>query len=141
MTHDTRHGVRISEALYHEIVAHCQQEYPKEACGLLVANATGAVERITRMTNVEHSPIGYQMDPKEQLRVMKQMRQQAQTMAGIYHSHTASAAYPSPVDVSLAVYPEVSYVLVSLQDQARPDVRSYRIVDGTITQEDLQIGE
>ena len=70
---------------------------------------------------------------------MKRLRQMKQEMMAIYHSHTASAAYPSPVDVRLAVYPEVSYVLVSLKDQTHPEVNSYRIQDGTITREDLQV--
>lgn len=130
----------FSKTLYHDIIAHCQQAYPKEACGLLAANADGRIGQIYRMTNIEDSAISYAMDPNEQLRVMKQMRQQGQAMVGIYHSHIASEAYPSPVDVHLAVYPEVSYVLVSLQDRDRPAIRSYRIVDGTITPEDLQIG-
>ena len=93
------------------------------------------------MTNTEESPVSYQMDPKEQLRVMKQMREAEQEMLAIFHSHTASEAYPSPVDVSLAVYPEVSYVLVSLTDRAHPAIRSFRIEDGAIAEEDIQIQE
>ncbi|MBI1992025.1 MAG: M67 family metallopeptidase, partial [Candidatus Omnitrophica bacterium] len=121
--------------------AHCRRQYPKEACGVL-AGATqppagqGAdVVAVYPMTNVEDSPIGYAMDPKEQLRLEKTMRQRGQRMVGIYHSHTASAAYPSPVDVRLAISPDLSYVLVSLQDRAHPDVKSYRIEGAAITPE------
>ena len=98
------------------------------------------VEQVYPMTNVDASPISYQMDPKEQLRVMKQMREARHEMVAIYHSHTASAAYPSPVDVRLAGYPEVSYVLVSLKDQGAPDMKNYRIQDGIIRREDMQVG-
>lgn len=128
--------LRMSPALYDEIVTHCQRQHPKEACGLLAGAATGpaseepVVVQVYPMTNVEDSPIGYAMDPKEQLRIEKTMRQRQQRMIGIYHSHTASAAYPSSVDVSLALSPALSYVLVSLQDRARPEFKSYRI-DGT----------
>ena len=128
----------ISKVLYDQIIAYCQSRYPKEGCGLLAGRA-GLIEQVYPMTNVDDSPIGYSMDPKEQLRVMKQMRQANQEMLAIYHSHTTSAAYPSPVDVRLAVYPEVSYVLVSLKDQAKPEVHSYRIQDGVITREDVQV--
>jgi proteasome lid subunit RPN8/RPN11 len=86
---------------------------------------------------VEDSPIGYSMDPKEQLRVEKQMRARGQRMAGIYHSHTASEAYPSSVDVRLAISPELSYVLVSLQDRLRPVLKSYRIDGTAITPEEV----
>ena len=119
---------------YEEIVAHCQSRYPKEACGLL-AGADGAVAQVYPMTNVDDSPIGYAMDPKEQLQVEKQMRQRQQRLIGIYHSHTASAAYPSSVDVRLAISPELSYVLVSLKDRGRPELHSYRIDGTTITPE------
>ena len=132
-------GLRLPKPLYEDVIAHCQQDYPKEACGVL-GGRQGAVAKVFPMTNVDRSAISYQMDPKEQLRVMKQMRQDGHDMLAIYHSHTASAAYPSPVDVTLAVYPEVSYVLVSLADRQQPQMRSYRIVDGAILPEDLQLG-
>ena len=122
--------LRIPRALYEEVVAHCQSRYPKEACGLLAGRTAGSAARIYPMTNVEDSPIAYAMDPKEQLRVEQAMRAAGLRLVGIYHSHTASEAYPSSVDVGLAISPEVSYVLVSLKDRQRPDLKSYRI-DGT----------
>ena len=128
----------LSKALYEEMIAHCKRDYPKEACGILAGKA-GEVEQVYPMRNVEDSPIGYSMDPKEQLAVEKQMRSRNQQMVGIYHSHTASPAYPSSVDVSLAISPDIAYVLVSLKDQARPEVKSYRIQEGLISAEDLQV--
>ena len=76
-----------------EVVAHCQRQYPKEACGLL-AGANGIATQVYPMRNVEDSPIGYAMDPNEQLRVERAMRSEGLRMAGIYHSHTATEAYP-----------------------------------------------
>ena len=131
--------VRMSRALHDEVIAHCKSRYPKEACGYLAADGAGAVAQVYPMTNVEDSPIGYSMEPKEQLKVDKQMRQASQRLAAIYHSHTASAAYPSSVDVRLAISPEVSYVLVSLRDQAHPAFKSYRIEGQRITEEPVQI--
>ena len=131
--------LRLSRQMYDEIIAHCQAQYPKEACGIL-AGQSGIVSQVYPTTNVEDSPIGYAMDPKEQLAIEKQMRSRSQQMVGIYHSHTATAAYPSPVDVGLAISPDVSYVLVSLKDRASVDFKSYRI-DGTrITPEDVAVG-
>ena len=130
--------LRISRHFYEEIIAHCQSKYPKEACGLLAGQA-GDVVAIYLMTNVEDSPIGYAMDPKEQLQVEKQMRKQGQRLLGIFHSHTASDAYPSSVDVRLAISPEVSYVLVSLKDRTHPVLKSYRIGGSRITPEDAVI--
>ncbi len=129
--------MRIPRALSDEIMAHCQREYPKEACGIL-AGRDDVVEQVYPMRNVENSPIGYSLDPKEQLQVEKHMRASQQRMIGIYHSHTASDAYPSPVDVRLAISPAISYVLVSLKDRAAPIMHSYRIDGQQITQEELQ---
>ena len=131
-------ALTIPRAVYDSIVAHCDREYPKEACGLL-AGTDGSVAQAYPMTNVENSPIGYAMDPKEQLLVEKQMRQRQQRLIGIYHSHTASDAYPSSVDVSLAISPDVSYVLVSLKNRRQPVLNSYRIDGARITPESVRI--
>lgn len=129
--------LRIPALLVSEILAHCQREYPKEACGILAGR--DQAEQAYPMTNVEDSPIGYAMDPKEQLQVEKQMRQRGQRMIGIYHSHTASDAYPSSVDVRLAISSDIAYVLVSLKDRACPVVKSYRIEGSTITSEEVVV--
>ena len=126
--------LRISRACYDEVIAHCRSRYPKEACGLL-AGQRERVARVYPMTNVEDSPIGYAMEPREQLRLEKTMRARGERLVGIYHSHTASEASPSSVDVELAISPEISYVLISLKDRQRPDVKSYRIDGTTVTPE------
>ena len=141
--------LKLSKPFYEEMVAHCRSAYPKEACGIL---AGAVAQRLTPndqrrvvvavypMRNVEDSPIGYSMDPKEQLAVEKQMRTRGQNMLGIYHSHTASEAYPSSVDVSLAISPDVSYVLIALKDQRQPIMKSYRIEGAVIQSEAVEVG-
>ncbi|MBI2093720.1 MAG: M67 family metallopeptidase [Candidatus Omnitrophica bacterium] len=137
--------LQISQAQYNDIVDHCQKQYPKEACGLLagepslVANASLQVREVYPMRNVEDSPIGYSMDPREQLQVERKMRQRGQRLIGIYHSHTSTAAYPSSVDVGLALSPDLSYVLVSLKDASHPEIKSYRIDGTAVLPEPLEI--
>lgn len=132
----------IERALYEIAIEHCRSRYPKEACGLFASAAhDGPVAEVYPMTNVEDSPIGYAMDPNEQLRVEKQMRQRGQRLRGIFHSHTATDAYPSSVDVRLAISPDISYVLVSLKDRDRPVLRSYRIDGAAIMEEPVRIEE
>lgn len=121
-----------------QIVAQSKREFPNEACGIL-AGRGGAVEKVYEMSNVDKSPSAYFMDAKEQFKVMKQIRNLGLEMAGIYHSHVASQAYPSAHDVELAFYPEVSYVIVSLQHENRPSIRSFKIKEGTITEEEVKI--
>ena len=133
--------LRVPKACYEETIAHARRQYPKEACGVLAGLAqpqpgqAADVMQVYPMTNVEDSPIGYSMDPKEQLALEREMRQRGQRMLGIYHSHTASDAYPSSVDVDLAISAELSYVLVSLRKKEQPVLKSYRI-DGTAVSEE-----
>lgn len=137
--------LRLSRHLQDEIIAHCRSRYPKEACGIIAGSreqevgSEGNALQVYPMRNVEDSPIGYSMDPREQLQVEKRMRAAGQRLIGIYHSHTATDAYPSPVDVSRAISPDVSYVLVSLKDRTAPAVRSYRIDGTTVTEEPVQV--
>lgn len=130
--------LRLTRAVVDEMIAHARAEYPKEACGI-VAGSGDRGTQVFRMRNADASPISYTMDPQEQLQVMKRMRADGVDMLAIYHSHTATPAYPSTTDVRLATYPDVAYVLISLKDQARPEVNSYRIADGRIATEELQI--
>jgi proteasome lid subunit RPN8/RPN11 len=123
----------ITRADYERIVKHCQDEYPNEACGIL-AGHEGAVEKIYSTTNAEPSPSFYFMEPQEQFRVMKEMRQTGLDLVGIYHSHTGSRAYPSPTDVSLAYYPEAIYLIVTLLDRNNPASRGFSIIEGKITE-------
>jgi proteasome lid subunit RPN8/RPN11 len=129
----------LPRSVQQAMVEHCARHYPKEACGVLIADASGRIARAHPMTNVEDSPIGYSMDPREQLKLENTLRQRQERLVGIYHSHTASAAYPSSVDVRLAISPDISYVLVSLQDRAQPDVKSYRIDGSTVTPEPVRV--
>ena len=135
----------LSQALYGQMVAHCQRHYPKEACGIL-AGANGTVERVFPMTNVDDSPISYTLDPKEQVQVHKAMAEGKLDLLAIYHSHTATAAYPSPVDVARAsepgvalLMPDVRYVLVSLKDRRNPDLKAYTIQEGQVFPNDVQL--
>ena len=132
--------LRISRALYGEVIAHCRSRYPKEACGVLAGQGE-VVTRVYPMTNLEDSPIGYAMDPREQLHLEKTMRQQGERLIGIYHSHTASDAYPSSVDVGLAISPDVSYVIVSLKDPQQPELKCFRIDGSRVTPEPHEVSK
>jgi proteasome lid subunit RPN8/RPN11 len=83
--------------------------------------------RVFRATNTETSPFMYVMDPREQLRIMDEIDDSGWDLLAIYHSHTRSAAYPSRTDVELAFYPDTAYLIVSLADRDRPEVRAFRL--------------
>lgn len=120
------------------MIDHCRTWYPNEACGIVAGRDDQAL-KLYPMTNTEPSPVSYFMDPGEQFRVMKEMRNDALTMLGIFHSHPQSPAYPSPRDVSLAFYDDVVYIIVGLSGRDDPDIRTYEIVDGSVHDALLQI--
>jgi proteasome lid subunit RPN8/RPN11 len=128
----------LNKALFLQIKNQCTKEFPNEACGIL-AGKDNRVEKVYEMTNVQKSPSLFFMDAKEQLSVTKEMRSLDLEMVGIYHSHVASLAYPSKHDVEMAFYPDVSYVILSLKDADAPSIRSFKIKDSRITEEEVRI--
>jgi len=120
------------------IYAHCEREYPNEACGIL-AGRDSRVEKVYALTSERPSPVFYRIDAAEHFRVIREMRTAGTDLVGIYHSHTSSPAFPSATDVELAFYPEAVYVIVSLMDRSRPAAKGYAIVDGNITEVPLHI--
>jgi proteasome lid subunit RPN8/RPN11 len=132
----------ISRDLYEKIIAHARADHPDEACGVIAGPAgSDRAERFIPMQNAERSPTFYRFDSLEQLRVWREMDDKDEEAVVIYHSHTATQAYPSRTDVSYASEPQAHYVLVSTRDGARAEFRSYRIADGAVTEEPVQIAE
>jgi len=132
--------LRIRADLIDAIVAHARADHPDEACGVLAGpEGSDRPERHIAMTNAERSPTFYRFDSGEQLRVWRQMDDTDEVPVVIYHSHTATEAYPSRTDVSLAAEPDAHYVLVSTRDPDRPELRSFRIVDGVVTEEPVTV--
>ncbi len=122
-----------------EMVTHAQEEAPNECCGI-IAGVNGDATKLFRARNSEASPYRYSVDPKDLFRIYRECEEKDWNFLAIYHSHTASEAYPSPTDVRLAFWPEAYYILVSLQGAAKPVVRAFRILDGAVTEEDLRAG-
>jgi proteasome lid subunit RPN8/RPN11 len=125
--------LRISTGVHAEMVSHCWAGLPLEACGLL-AGAGDAATACYPTANVAESALVYTVDPKGFLRADRDAEARGLTILGVFHSHTHTAAYPSPTDVAQAPDPDWHYVIVSLAD-GTPAVRSYRIVAGNITEE------
>jgi len=117
-----------------EMIQHVKNELPNEGCGIL-AGKDGRVLKVYRMTNIDKSSKTFFMEPKEQFEAMKDMRSLGLEMVGIYHSHVASDAYPSPRDVKLAFYPDVYYLIISLKNKDNPQVRTFRIREENISKE------
>ncbi len=130
----------ISAELRSKIVAHALADHPDEACGVIAGPAgSDRPERFIPMLNAERSPTFYRFDSMEHFRIWRDMDDRDEEPVVIYHSHTATEAYPSRTDISLASEPGAHYVLVSTRDADRPEFRSFRIFDGKVTEEDVRV--
>jgi [CysO sulfur-carrier protein]-S-L-cysteine hydrolase len=132
----------ISKQIYDQIVAHARRDHPDEACGIVAGPAgSDRPERFIPMTNAARSPTFYEFDSSEQFGVWKQMDEADEEPVVIYHSHTATQAYPSRTDVSYAGEPGAHYVLVSTRDEHETEFRSFRIENSEITEEPVTVLE
>lgn len=124
------------------IVEHARRDHPDEACGV-VAGPVGSdrPERFVPMANAARSPTFYEFDSIDLLRLYRDLEARDEEPVVVYHSHTATEAYPSRTDVAYASEPNAHYLLVSTADPQRASVRSFRIVDGEVTEEDVRVVE
>ena len=134
----------IRQELVDAMVAHARRDHPDEACGV-IAGPLGSdrPERFIPMLNAARSPTFYEFDSADLLRLYREMDDREEVPVVIYHSHTATEAYPSRTDIALAAEPEAHYVLVSTRESGSQDgpfeLRSFRIVDGEVHEEPVRV--
>ena len=134
----------IDQGTYDAIVAHAKRDHPDEACGVVAGPAgSDRAERLVEMVNAAGSPTFYEFDSTEMLALYKDMWARDEEPVVVYHSHTATEAYPSRTDIGLASEPGAHYVLVSTREHGNNEgpveFRSYRIVNGEVTEEDVEV--
>ncbi len=145
---------RIHRAAWDALVDHARHGFdgedgdPFEVCGLLGVDAEGVIHHFP-ITNAadrdrDGNPVPsiyfYSMEPRQLLRSMREIEDHEWELT-IYHSHTHTEAYPSQTDVRLAMYPEATYVIVTLQDKDHPDLRAFSIIDEVITEQRVEVVE
>lgn len=136
--------LEISRTLVNAILEQSRVEYPDECCGVILG-PTGSDKalRYKPMINAAHSPTFYEFDPKDLLALYREVDENNEEIVVIYHSHTETEAYPSRTDIAYAGEPGAHYVLVSTRKEiaTTPEFRSYRIIDGLVTEEPVTILE
>jgi proteasome lid subunit RPN8/RPN11 len=129
--------MKLSRALYDEMVEHARAEAPNECCGM-VATSNGEAVKVYPAVNAAASPLRYEIDGAEQYRIQMDIDDAGHDLGAIYHSHTRSKPYPSQTDINLAFYPEALYVIVGLAGE-EPEVRAFQIRDGQVTEAELEV--
>ena len=136
----------LPQTIVDELIDHAKKDNPNECCGI-VAGKNEKATRIYRMTNTEKSPFRYRMDSNEQFKVQREIDEQDLQILSYYHSHTHTEAHPSATDIRMAlwtdtneaIWPEVSYILISLQFPDHPEIKNFRILDGgKVVEENFQ---
>ncbi|HUR74115.1 MAG TPA: M67 family metallopeptidase [Sporichthya sp.] len=130
----------IDAATREAIIAHARADHPDEACGV-VAGPLGSDRpaRFIPMANAARSTTFYEFDSMDLLKLYREMDDRDEVPVVVYHSHTATEAYPSRTDINYASEPDAHYVLVSTRDPAEVEFRSFRIVEGEVTEEPVTV--
>jgi proteasome lid subunit RPN8/RPN11 len=132
--------MRIARSMLDQIVAQARDEAPNECCGV-IGTRDGSAVTVFPVRNAAASPLRYEMDPKDQLRVFEVLDDAGLDVGAIYHSHTRSDPLPSQTDINLAFYPDALYVILGVKDADRDDVRAWRIVDAKVSEAALEVEE
>lgn len=130
--------LKIPRNLVDELISHAREDLPNECCGML-GGGDGRAGTLYRAENAEASPFRYSISPRQQFDLLEEIDRRGEDLVAIYHSHTKSDAYPSQTDVNLAGWPDAVYLIVSLADRDRPDLRGFRIRDSEISEVELEI--
>ena len=120
-----------------EILAHCRAGLPNEACGLL-AGDDSEVRRVYRLANADASPFSYTIDPDGHFASLTDAERNGWDLIGAFHSHVSAPAHPSPTDVGGAAEPDWVW-LVAGPMIGSTELRAFRIRDGVISEEELEI--
>jgi [CysO sulfur-carrier protein]-S-L-cysteine hydrolase len=136
--------LRIDQETHDAIVAHAKRDHPDEACGVVTGpEGSDRPERFVPMVNAASSPTFYEFDSTDLLKLYREMDDRGEEPVVVYHSHTATEAYPSRTDIALAQEPNAHYVLVSTREHGNSpgpvEFRSYRVVDGEVTEEEVLV--
>jgi len=130
--------MRISRQLYEEMVEHARQDAPNECCGMIAARGDEGL-KLYRATNVAASPLRFEIDGREQIRIHNDIESAGLELGAIYHSHTRTEPRPSQTDITFAQgWPGVLWVIVGLTT-GQPQVRTWSIQDGQVTEAELAV--
>lgn len=124
-------NLTIPRTVLHGFFEHARQCAPEEACGMVLGSRDGAVDEIIPVTNIDHDPMHYTMNPIEQLRVQKEARRSGRSNIAMVHSHPKGPPRMSKEDLKLAYSPGMVWLLVSYVDlpDEQIDVRAFTVSD------------
>ncbi len=140
----------LTRAQLDQLVAQARRDAPNETCGL-IGGQNGRALKIYPLRNAAPNPrIHYLAHPEDLVAAVLDIEDaRGGQVLAIYHSHPASPAYPSPTDVrdafdpelNEALYPDATYILISLMNPQMAQVRGFKIQRGKISEVTLEMEE
>ena len=130
--------LELPKAMLDRVLAHARRDHPDECCGV-IAGRDGVATRLFEMSNAERSPTGFVFDSAEWLRVYRDIDDADEEFFAVYHSHTMTEAYPSRTDITWSRETEFAHWLLVSTRAEQDEVRSYRIEDGVVTEEEVRV--
>ena len=124
-----------------EIFASAREADPDECCGLLGGTAEGKATSVYPLRNIaQRKVVSYEAAPEDLFAAQRQMRENGETLLGIYHSHPRAAEpEPSATDVRLAFYPQAIYFIIGLAG-SQPVMSAFRISERDERWEQVEYG-
>lgn len=134
--------LKLTPEQFAVIVEQGRAGKPLEICGLLAGRQSTldgevntVVQEVLPVESDDKSPLTYSVNAQGYMDAYKHAAQNGLKIVGIYHTHPATQPYPSKTDVARAhwgdtddlLFPEYSYLIVSLRDVENPEPRSYKI--------------
>jgi proteasome lid subunit RPN8/RPN11 len=133
--------MRIAQSLIDEMVAHAREDLPNECCGMVGGKGDVATS-VYRAENEFASPLRFGVASGDLFRITQtEMPDRDEELVAIYHSHTATPAFPSQTDVNMAEksWPDAVWIIVSLENPDEPDVKGYWLKDLEIADAELVV--
>lgn len=133
----------VPEEVREEMIAHAQQELPRECCGLLAGTlkeGEGRVLEVYRLTNALGSAVEYESEPGSMLQAMRAIDGAGLRVLAVYHSHPSSAAVPSRKDLERNPWGDwAAHFIISLAEtEAR--VQAWWLSEDSFTEAEWRVG-
>jgi len=132
----------ITRQTIEQFTKHANQQYPLEACGLLIVgknvqNNGEVIDGFVPITNISPNPTHqFEFDPKQFIKTIHQLETNQCEWLGVIHSHPTTSAIPSDLDINNWHYSSKSYWVYSLLDN---QLRAFHIIGKQVTSKDFEV--
>jgi len=131
--------LRLPRPIVNQLLHLAQRAPEEEICGLISGDA-GGFRHCYPVANIASDPRRlFHLDPKGQIDAMRRMREASEELMAIYHSHPHAPALPSATDIQESEYPDVLYLIISLDTEGVLEMRGFKLREGKVAEVPIAI--